>query len=57
MLPCSQVNVFDQIRHLGKNGMSCRQITKKFRGVKPFIRVLKLKVNNRLFSFIRFIMS
>ena len=57
MLPCLQVNVFDQIRHLGKKGMSHRQITKKLRGVMPLKRVPKLKVNNRLFSFIAYIMS
>jgi hypothetical protein len=44
MLPCLLVNVLDQIKHLGKKGMSPRQIAKKLKGIMPLRKVPKLKV-------------
>jgi hypothetical protein len=44
------ISVVDQIKHLGKKGMTPRQITKKLRGVMPLKKVPRLKVNKMFFN-------
>jgi hypothetical protein len=44
------ISVVDQIKHLGKKGMTPRQITKKLRGVMPLNKVPTLKVNKMFFN-------